>query len=261
MKRTRKTPDRFVYDKTDIHRDYDKARKLPDATVRMWLDRIEVHCGESKIGRILDVGCGTGRFSTALSNRFGARVYALDPSRKMLSIARSRISPGVSLIAGDAERLPVRSSSMDIIFLSMVFHHIRNRPVACDEFARILQPGGTLVVRTATKETLRTYLWLTFFPAAQAIEYARVPSRASLVNTVSQAGFRLAADEVVTQRRYAKNLLEYRRQIGVRALSSLKEISDEEFGAGLRAMDEYSDSTKHPAIDKDVDLFVFRKSR
>jgi SAM-dependent methyltransferase len=94
--------------------------------------------------RILDLGCGKGRFARILSAR-GARVVGLDVSGAMLSAAREA---GLDCVRGSARRLPFGAGSFDGAIAVEVFEHMEPRALedACDELRRVLRPGGTLVL-------------------------------------------------------------------------------------------------------------------
>jgi len=94
------------------------------------------------IGRLLDVGGGSGRAAAALT---GPEITVVDASVEMLSRARS--TRGLSGIAGDAGRLPVRSDAVDAVVVVDAFHHLPDQTAALAEAARALAPGGALVVR------------------------------------------------------------------------------------------------------------------
>lgn len=94
--------------------------------------------------RILDLGCGKGRFARILANR-GARVVGLDVSPGMLAAARS---VGLDCVLGSARRLPFASSSFDAAVAVEVFEHLGPHAVdeAIAEVSRVLRPGGTFVL-------------------------------------------------------------------------------------------------------------------
>ena len=62
------------YDKTEIPTMYDKARVLSPETRRLWQDLLSVHIGRAAVSLIIDLGCGTGRFSELLAGHFSAQV-------------------------------------------------------------------------------------------------------------------------------------------------------------------------------------------
>jgi ubiquinone/menaquinone biosynthesis C-methylase UbiE len=68
----------------------------------------------------LDVGCGSGLFAEAFRDR-GLTAAGIDLSREMVGAARG-LSPGISFLAGRAERLPFRDASFDLAFLGHLLH-------------------------------------------------------------------------------------------------------------------------------------------
>lgn len=103
----------------------------------------------ARIGRLLDVGCGTG----GLLERLAARIdegLGVDASRDMLALARTRLAErGLSHIAvrqADMYRLPLADSSFDAVTLQMVLHYAEDPAVALAETARVLRPGGVMAI-------------------------------------------------------------------------------------------------------------------
>jgi demethylmenaquinone methyltransferase/2-methoxy-6-polyprenyl-1,4-benzoquinol methylase len=94
------------------------------------------------IERLLDVGGGSGRAAAALT---GPEITVVDASVGMLS--RARRVRGLSGVAGDAGRLPFRDASVDAVTIVDAFHHLPDQDAALAEAARVLGPGGALVVR------------------------------------------------------------------------------------------------------------------
>ncbi len=92
--------------------------------------------------RVLDLGCGKGRFSRTLSE-LGARVIGLDLSAAMLAEAVD-----LDRVRASARRLPFASASFDRVVAVEVFEHLAPRSVdqVCDEVCRVLRPGGTFVI-------------------------------------------------------------------------------------------------------------------
>ena len=95
---------------------------------------------------IIDVGCGTGQITRALT-KIGARVIGIDPSTRQLERARSEPSLGNEVyIKGTAENLPFDNQSIDIILFFNSFHHVpkHNYSRTLIESHRVLRPGGKL---------------------------------------------------------------------------------------------------------------------
>ena len=108
---------------------------------------------------VADVGTGTG-FLAEAALAAGARVIGIDSSEGMLGQVRSRFpSDRFEARAGDVEALPLGGSEVDAVLANMVLHHAENPPLAIREMARVLKPGGRLVITDADEhheEWLRT---------------------------------------------------------------------------------------------------------
>ena len=94
-----------------------------------------------------DLGCGTGQVAAALAP-FVTRVIAVDRSADMLQAARRRVRemPNVDVRRGDLEALPIPDEELDAATLLLVLHHLPDPAAALREAARVLKPGGRLVI-------------------------------------------------------------------------------------------------------------------
>jgi ubiquinone/menaquinone biosynthesis C-methylase UbiE len=97
---------------------------------------------------VLDIGCGGG-ISSALFGYFGARYLGVDHSPHAAAYARRHLEAvageGFS-VQGNAERLPFRDSSIDVVYSNGVLHHTPHLATAMDEAYRVLKPGGRAVI-------------------------------------------------------------------------------------------------------------------
>jgi ubiquinone/menaquinone biosynthesis C-methylase UbiE len=99
---------------------------------------------------VADLGAGEGALSV-IAARFARRVYAVDQSPAMLGEISRRagllsLDTNISLVSGDLEALPLPDASVDVAFLSQALHHAATPSLAIMEAARILRPGGRLVI-------------------------------------------------------------------------------------------------------------------
>jgi len=94
-----------------------------------------------------DLGCGTGQMTMTLAP-FVARVIAVDGSGEMLQAARRRLRgfDNVELRRGDLESLPIDDRSLDAAVVALVLHHVPDPARVLAEAARVLKPGGRLLV-------------------------------------------------------------------------------------------------------------------
>ena len=139
-------------------------------------------------GKVLDVGCGTGRFCRVVADRGLAKVWGVDPSPEMLAEARKRVPASVGLKRGSAERLPFKASAFDVAMLWTVVH-LLDRERAFAELRRVLAPRGRLVVVTFAPEHFRTYWQNRYFPSIATIDLARHPTPEQLGDELVSAGF------------------------------------------------------------------------
>lgn len=94
-----------------------------------------------------DLGCGTGHVACALAP-FVARVIAVDRSGEMLQAARRRLRDlaNVEVKRGALEALPIADGELDAATLLLVLHHVSDPAAALSEAARVLKPGGRLLI-------------------------------------------------------------------------------------------------------------------
>ncbi|HEV7625800.1 MAG TPA: methyltransferase domain-containing protein [Streptomyces sp.] len=99
------------------------------------------------VGTALDAACGTGRH-TAHLHQLGHHVIGVDASPEMLARARERL-PDVDLREADMHRLPLPGSSVDTVVCALALTHVPDLAPVLAEFARVLRPGGHLVISDA----------------------------------------------------------------------------------------------------------------
>lgn len=99
---------------------------------------------EVPAGVALDAACGTGRHAEYLAG-LGHQVIGVDSSPEMLAVARTKVPAG-RFVSGDLASLPLPDDAVDLVVCALALSHVPDlRPVFA-EFARVLRPGGSLVV-------------------------------------------------------------------------------------------------------------------
>jgi demethylmenaquinone methyltransferase/2-methoxy-6-polyprenyl-1,4-benzoquinol methylase len=93
--------------------------------------------------RVLDVATGTGLVAAELAAS-GADVVGLDQSEEMLAVARGRLGAQVTLLRGEAERLPFADAEFDALTFTYLLRYVDDRAATMRELARVVRPGGRI---------------------------------------------------------------------------------------------------------------------
>ena len=244
---------------------YVTGRALPPEGMAPWRDAIRPWLSRDLGDRspVLDLGAGTGQFAAAIAGWFGVEVVAVEPSGGMRAqAARAFPHGGVRWVAGLAERLPLGDRTCAWAWVSTVVHHLDDLEAAAAELRRVLRPAAPVLVRQAFPGRMdEISLYRRFFPAAGAslVEGGGLPSVERLSAVFAGAGFRAEALQAVDQVS-ATSLAAYRDKVRLRADTGLRLLPDDEFAAGLAALDRAVEAETSPApvVDR-IDLLVLRR--
>ncbi|MEM8689173.1 MAG: methyltransferase domain-containing protein [Pseudomonadota bacterium] len=224
------------YDRTSVPDSYDAGREIADDKKRAFVAQFAQITGTTNISRIIDLGCGTGRFSGTLADVYDAEVLGVEPSGRMIAQARTKHhDPRLSFAEAPGEALPVEDSSVDMIFMSMVLHHLKDPGRVALECWRALRAGGMVCIRNSMADEVDTYPYLDVFPSIRAIIARQLITRARLSEIFGQYGFSLLANETHWHD-IAPNWTAFAEKMALRADSFVAQLSDEEFEAGLAAL-------------------------
>ena len=141
---------------------------------------------------VLDAGCGAGAFAYAIAGRVGS-VVGIDASTELLAAAREGAPANATFVEGDVMALPFGWGEFDIVGCLRVLHHVRRPEVAMGEVARVLRPGGILLVvdQLGSVDPMRTL-------ELDRFERQRDPSHQRLLPDSDIRGYLDANDLVVT---------------------------------------------------------------
>lgn len=151
----------------DIAKTYDLANRILSMGVdKSWrrkaCDLAFGFYDKDEVSKIVDVACGTGDMmidwqNGALRNDIKlAEIAGIDPSTGMMEVGKQKIPNGVFIEAG-AEKLPLEDNSVDIISITYGIRNVVKRKEAWDEFARVLKPGGLVVILEFTKNKKESF--------------------------------------------------------------------------------------------------------
>ncbi|MFH0914947.1 MAG: class I SAM-dependent methyltransferase [bacterium] len=118
------------------------ARRWSEDDFRLLADRLRPFV--SPEGLLLDLGGGTGDLGAGVAQALGAKVVVVDPVRQML--LRAPADPLVSVRLATADALPFPDGYFDAVLCSDAFHHFRDQDAAVREMARVVRPGGGVLI-------------------------------------------------------------------------------------------------------------------
>jgi ubiquinone/menaquinone biosynthesis C-methylase UbiE len=131
---------------------YERGRPdYPADAVDLLTDQLRLRPGCT----VVDLAAGTGKL-TRLLTATPARVVAVEPMPGMRAQWRRQVR-GAEIVAGRAERLPLRSESVDAVTVAQAFHWF-DVPAASHELRRVLKPGGHLALVTNRRHTPEPWL-------------------------------------------------------------------------------------------------------
>jgi SAM-dependent methyltransferase len=246
------------YDQSVIATTYDEARALTPARRRRWQCLLSANVDRSPISLVVDLGCGTGRFSELLAAEFDARVIGLDPSEKMIDQARRKPATSRVVFArASAHELPFAEGCVDLVFMSQIYHHLPDPAAVARECRRVLRIGGYICIRSGTREN--DVVVPNFFPAVRGMLDADLPSGDEIRSNFADAGFAPRHHEIVTEV-VAPDWPSFVRKSALRADSFLARLPDTEFEQGMAALHAHG-AHINPAevITEEIDWFVFTK--
>ena len=213
---------------------YDRLRPAGEA----WSELAEhTLAGMRGCRRLLDVGCGTGRFAVLARDRLGGKVWGVDPSAEMLRRARARPDTrGIGWKQGAAERLPFKDGWFDAAHMHLVVHALADRVAALREVARVLAPDGRLAIATFAPEHFDRFFLNPYFPSIERIDTARFPDPEALSGEIAAAGFADVGVERISQpiRADPDDVLE---RVRGRYISTLHLLEPAEYAAGLARLE------------------------
>ncbi|MFO0682584.1 MAG: metalloregulator ArsR/SmtB family transcription factor [Sandaracinus sp.] len=104
----------------------------------------------AEVGDVLDAGCGDGTVASMIAP-IAASLTCLDKSERLVEAARARLEKKARVLVGDVEALPLPEASFDTVLLLHVLASVRDPERALAECARVLRPGGRVLVVTLDK--------------------------------------------------------------------------------------------------------------
>lgn len=158
-------------------------------------DRILRLCKIKNGAKILEVGCGVGLTTRHIANKYDVEIVGIDISRKMVSKAkeRNRNIRNARFLVADAQKLPFKDNTFDIVFTESVIAFVPDKQKAIKEFKRVTKKGGYIGLNEVTwakdpPKGLSEYLAMTVGDAKMLKKegYAKLLKDAKLKNITAR---------------------------------------------------------------------------
>jgi ubiquinone/menaquinone biosynthesis C-methylase UbiE len=240
------------------HQTYADGRRMPPETLARWMARFAAHLPAARPLTIIDLGSGVGRLTPALADTFGGPVFGVEPAAAMRAIAEaSATHPAVQYLEGEAAGIPLPDQSADAVLMFLSLHHVPDRIAAAREIARVLKPGGRVLIRTALSDRMGEIWWHQFFDRARDIEMAMFPTLGQVTADFASAGLRLLTLERVAEA-YGGSEAEAAEKLKLRATSVFEHMSEAEIARGFARLDAWlaTADTRTEARPIEGDLLV-----
>lgn len=239
----------FTINYNQIATKYSQHRRIHPEVLKNLIEA----SGIDREATVLEVGCGTGNYSLAISELTGCTCWGIDPSMAMLAQARSRLA-AVTFQPGWAEYLAFPAGYFDLVFSVDVIHHVCDRARYFQEAYQVLKPGGQVCTVTDSEWIIRHRQPLSiYFPETVDLELKRYPSIAQLRELMAATGFNHIVETMVEWTYALTDIGAYRDKV----FSALHLISETAFQGGLARMEQ--DLQKGPIQGMSCYLLVWGK--
>jgi SAM-dependent methyltransferase len=243
------------------HQTYAQGRALPAGAIERYMAAFATYLPPRRPLVGVDLGSGTGRFTPALAEAFGGPIYGVEPADGMRQAAETGSRHAqVTYLAGRAETIPLPDTAADFVLMFLSWHHVADKPAAAREIARVLRPGGRLILRSTFKERIPDHWWRGYFPGSWDVERAMFATEAETRALIEAAGFR-TVESVQMEVAFEGDFPSLVARLKLRAVSVFEHLTEEELTEGFARLD--ADLAAGSLVEKPTfgDFIVFETAR
>jgi 2-polyprenyl-3-methyl-5-hydroxy-6-metoxy-1,4-benzoquinol methylase len=224
---------------------FERFRRLDVDTLQQWTAIFCALCNSIHTAtvRVLDVGCGIGRFSIPFATApccQPVKIVAVDHSATMLGALQERLASttleNIYLLQADVQRMDA-DTPFDLIFASEILQLIPDTEELIRILISLLAPGGRILIRTPSHKQLRSEGWLACFPSALELDVSRTPDVSILASLLHSSGCTDIREQEIAER-YEAGCFDPVAAVKARAFSILRSVSEVEMTVGVKALND-----------------------
>ncbi len=138
---------------------------------------------------VLDLGCGTGKYSFEIA-KHAKKVFALDSSERMLDYAKKKY-PEMKFIYADATNTPLEDNSIDVVFSFGLLEYVKNKEKLIKEISRLLKHGGTAIVSSTNIYSIPCFFIAIYYKIIGKKRMTTEPSFGKMKKIFNALGFEI----------------------------------------------------------------------
>ncbi|MED4082329.1 class I SAM-dependent methyltransferase [Halalkalibacterium halodurans] len=221
---------------------YNYATRRADVS---WIKKMSILL-DSPTGHAVDIGCGGGIYTRALTSLGFDTVTGVDSSLPILEVAK-QLHPTLPFHHGQAEATGLASGHYSLVYCRALIHHLNEVEPFLSEAFRLLENDGQLIVQDRTSEDcflqgspshIRGYYY-NLFPHLQEIERKRRPTIQMLSSTIIRSGYEVERVETFWETRQTSSKQHFLQEIRARTgRSILHALSDHELNKLIAYLDQ-----------------------
>jgi len=210
-----------------LAKDYDLTRTANTDIINRMVSELSL---DGKV--ILDFGCGTGNFISALKKQVAVCIYGIEPSEGMREKA---LAKGLDVRYGNHSYIPFNDNFFDFVYMTFVIHHVSDLEIMFLEVKRVLKPGGFICILTHSHNQIETSFWGKFFPTSIQTQKERYPDIPRIIQASNTVGLKECKTDTINKKFIlSEKHIKLVENKGGYSIFSL--ISDADYKAGLEAI-------------------------
>ncbi|MGR7002976.1 class I SAM-dependent methyltransferase [Yinghuangia aomiensis] len=232
-------------------------RNPSDDEAAMWMEVFRRHAPAVRPLTVVHLESGSGLLTPFLADTFGGPAFGVEPfARSREAAGRWEAHPAVTYMDGRISEIPLPPDSCDLVVVFPLWHQMREPERAVREIARVLRPGGRVMLKAWFADRLPILPWHAWYPRSREIEMPILPELAGVAAAFAESGLRRIAVERVRQT-VAPHMADYvDGLVAFRRLVMRPELRPEEERTGWDAACAAIEAGQAGPVEEDFDLLV-----